>query len=653
MDGDISGISEIVVRIASESSGLEVSVPGEPWVGALVSERKHGSHFVDSDIPSSNMDSLVFIAPASKKGVSIHVYDKCVNGLCKCKHIIGSDVSQLKPCRFASLLFGNGRVPTDDEIIMYNGIVDGFDIVSNDVDSYDNHNYLSILSEDSKSKMDKIVRNELDSGILEVVDEKPKCIHSLGAVSKPDGGIRPITDCSLPVGICINDNMDGLTKNFSFKSVDNVVQKMNEGDYITVVDIKSAYRAVSVNPEHSKLQGLRWEIDGEEKFLQDKRLCFGLRCAPFYFFLISEFVYNILTDRYSLSVVNYLDDFAAISPSYQEGLFAQTCIVNLLRYLGFYISWAKILPPSQTATFLGIIIDTVLLELRLPEGKLAKTIAMLNKINGCESISRKNLEKLTGLLGHCSTVVRGGRTFCRRLYNLHKMCLKNHLKIVRLNSESRDDIAWWLSFLRVFNGKAAVKKATYHESMISDSSLRGYAVYLGEDWVYGGWSDEPLFNSECEHRSGATPSLSDEDCKNINVLELWPVVVGICRWGDQIRGHELNVVVDNMQVFHMIRTGRSINSRCMEWLRSLFWMCVNLDVDLNPVYIRSEDNLLADTLSRVLYSKTSSKLTDLIENYSICCKKGLLCYFRLNVGATHQEEETVSEEICSTVYVES
>lgn len=81
-------------------------------------------------------------------------------------------------------------------------------------------------------------------------------------------------------------------------------------------------------------------------------------------------------------------------------------------------------------------------------------------------------------------------------------------------------------------------------------------------------------------------------------------------------------------------------------------MCVNLDIDLKPVYIRSEDNLLADTLSRILYTKTSSRLPELISKYSICCKDELLCHFRVNDGATHQEEEASVEEIGGTIYVE-
>lgn len=119
-------------------------------------------------------------------------------------------------------------------------------------------------------------------------------------------------------------------RSFSFKNLDNVVQLMNQGDFVTVVDIKIMYCTVSVNPSHAKLQGIRWELDGEEKYFLDKHLCFGLRCAPFYFILISEFVYNVLSERYCLKVVNYLDDFAAISSSYQEGLFAKSCIVRFL-----------------------------------------------------------------------------------------------------------------------------------------------------------------------------------------------------------------------------------------------------------------------------------------------------------------------------------
>ena len=41
-----------------------------------------------------------------------------------------------------------------------------------------------------------------------------------------------------------------------------------------------------------------------------------------------------------------------------------------IRKLGFSINWKKVVDPSQVLVFLGIEIDTVKLELRLPKDKL-------------------------------------------------------------------------------------------------------------------------------------------------------------------------------------------------------------------------------------------------------------------------------------------
>ena len=44
---------------------------------------------------------------------------------------------------------------------------------------------------------------------------------------------------------------------------------------MAVVDIKSAYRAVPIFPDHRRYLGLKWEINGKTVFIED---C-GLACA--------------------------------------------------------------------------------------------------------------------------------------------------------------------------------------------------------------------------------------------------------------------------------------------------------------------------------------------------------------------------------------
>lgn len=51
----------------------------------------------------------------------------------------------------------------------------------------------------------------------------------------------------------------------------------------------------------------------------------------------------------------------------------------------------------------------------------------------------------------------------------------------------------------------------------------------------------------------------------------------------------------------MVRTGHSINTTCMKWLRNLFWLSVKYDLEFESEYIASKDNICADTISRLLY----------------------------------------------------
>ena len=178
--------------------------------------------------------------------------------------------------------------------LLFHDVWDGFRIVDEDINvfslSYDCKNYLSVLTKENKPKMDKIIRKELSEGYMKVVDVKPKCIHSLGAVPKPDGEIRLITDCSMPLQSSINNHCENLIEEFKYKSVDNFLALLNVHDYLAVVDIKSAYRALSIYPEHRSLLGLRWDSDNNEIFIEDGRMCFGLRVGPMQFNKVSEFI---------------------------------------------------------------------------------------------------------------------------------------------------------------------------------------------------------------------------------------------------------------------------------------------------------------------------------------------------------------------------
>ena len=158
---------------------------------------------------------------------AVKVYDVCANGVCSCVYNLSGDKTQLKPCRFAYILSLCTQEGKETFTPLFNDICDGFKIVDDECNvsslSYDCKKYLSVLTKENKPKMDKIIKQELSEGFMKVVDIKPRCIHRLRAVPKPNGEIRPITDCSMPLHESVNSHCENLIEEFKYKSVENVL----------------------------------------------------------------------------------------------------------------------------------------------------------------------------------------------------------------------------------------------------------------------------------------------------------------------------------------------------------------------------------------------------------------------------------------------
>ena len=106
--------------------------------------------------------------------------------------------------------------------------------------------------------------------------------------------------------------------------------------------------------------------------------------------------------------------------------------------------------PATLVTFLGILVDTVQFQLRLPSDKLAWLQVMVRQWLDRRSCTRCELESLTGHLAHAATVIRPGRIFLRSLFTLIATAAKPH-HYVHLNLSVRVDLRWWLHFLQSWN----------------------------------------------------------------------------------------------------------------------------------------------------------------------------------------------------------
>ena len=105
--------------------------------------------------------------------------------------------------------------------------------------------------------------------------------------------------------------------------------------------------------------------------------------------------------------VNYLVDFLVMGGGYATCRAAQLFLHDTLRRVGFYLSYEKVRSPSQIQLYLGVELDSTTMQLRLPQGKLDNLAEEIAFFDGRRRTTKKQLQRLCGILSHCSTLVRG------------------------------------------------------------------------------------------------------------------------------------------------------------------------------------------------------------------------------------------------------
>ena len=206
------------------------------------------------------------------------------------------------------------------------------------------------------------------------------------------------------------------------------------------VDVASAYRNVAVHPLDRPLLGMKWR----DKCYVDMALPFGLRSAPYIFTAIADAVQWMLTSHHGVDFLrHYLDDFLTLGPPASSVCYnnLQACI-QLCSKLDLPLHPDKLEGPSTCLSILGIELDSIRLQARLPTDKRERIVTLLKSWSGKRFCRRRELESLIGHLYHACKITPQGRTFLRRIINL--LCtFRCDDHPIHLNQEFHLDLTWW------------------------------------------------------------------------------------------------------------------------------------------------------------------------------------------------------------------
>ena len=229
---------------------------------------------------------------------------------------------------------------------------------------------------------------------------------------------RMIVDLSYPSDHSVNDGISRELSTLSYASVDDAIMQilaLGQGTKLIKIDLKDAYCIIPVHPTDVHLLGISWQ----GATYVDRALPFGLRSAPKIFTAVSDMIAWALHCQGLHDQIHYLDDFLLlVHPSSDQGEAVLSTALHTLDYLGVPVSPHKVEGPSTVLVFLGILIDTKALELRLPLPKLKSTKDLVQRWQKRKACTRRELESLLGHLVHAATVIRHGSTFLKSLFTL-------------------------------------------------------------------------------------------------------------------------------------------------------------------------------------------------------------------------------------------
>ena len=217
-----------------------------------------------------------------------------------------------------------------------------------------------------------LLAQECAQGFMEGPFQSPpfanfKC-SGLGVVPKMNGAWRLIHHLSAPFGQSVNDGIDKDSYSLHYSSVDdaiklcldnrpapfmvkvdlkNAFRQVPAAPFMVKVDLKNAFRQVPVHPDDQWLLGCEWN----NGYYYHTRLPFGLRSSPYLFNRVADSLQWVLEDRGVTSLIHYLDDFLAVSPTLSTGLQCRQVMLDTMDFLG--VGWApeKVVGPSQKMVF--------------------------------------------------------------------------------------------------------------------------------------------------------------------------------------------------------------------------------------------------------------------------------------------------------------
>lgn len=277
---------------------------------------------------------------------------------------------------------------SETEFVDYlcNGLTDGFDTMISyiDVPTRECCNLRSAINQ--SDIVDALIESETGKGFLEgpfdfLPFEKYRVSPIGVAIGKYSGKPRLIVDLSSPhedvSHQSVNDMIDKDQCSLSYVRIDDaisIIQKLGRNTTMCKTDISDAFKLMPILPSQWHMFCIKWR----KHYYYYTKLAFGCRSSPKIFDTLSQAICWIAEHKYGIKfILHLLDDFITFEHPLNHAQTNMDLLYHIFNTLNVPMAKHKTAGPDTVIEYLGIILDSNLMEARLPQDKLDRITSYL------------------------------------------------------------------------------------------------------------------------------------------------------------------------------------------------------------------------------------------------------------------------------------
>ena len=429
------------------------------------------------------------------------------------------------------------------------------------------------------SEIEKLVKMEV---LTAVEPQHDQFLSNIFLVPKHDGGHRLILNLKY-----LNDFVE--KHHFKMETLKAALTLVKPYAFFGSLDLRQAYYSLPIHRCSRKF--LRFIWDGI--IYEYSALANGLSSGPRIFSKLLKPMYAALR-KLGHANVAYIDDSFLQSDTYEDCVRNISDTLQLADDLGFTVHKSKsVVVPTQQIVFVGFLLCSVSMTVKLPPEKCQGLIELCKEILGAKTIT---IRKFAQLIGKC-VAAEPGVQYAVLYYKTMEIERDHALKVNRGNFDakmcislaSRECIQWWID--NVVSSFRPICLPQPHRRIESDSSGMGWGCH---DVTYdvkrqGQWSDSNMI-------------------QHINYLELKAAFQALQSLCPNVSNEHIHIYLDNTTAIKYLSKMGGRKPHLNSLAREIWVWCKDRNIWISCFYIAGRLNVTADRLSRTVGRSINSDI---------------------------------------------